>query len=188
MARKSKKKRMSVGEWFVTLPRRTLDWFISLFRPSPEQKARRAKRWHALGSTILGVFLVGIITTTIVAGVVAVFWVSNFDAEAYCPDLNATSGGNRSVIWIQDETGEFVPYHNLEGGNSVWFDLEEIPVSMQNAVIAIEDERFRDHEGVDWKRTAGAVVNLVASRVFGMGGTEYGGSTITQQLIKVTTQ
>lgn len=188
MARKSKKKRMTIGEWFTTLPRRMLDWLISLFHPTPEQKARRAKRWRGLGHTILGCVLVGIITATIVVGVVVIFWVTSFDAEAYCPDLNATSGGNRSVIWIQNESGEFVPHHNLEGGNSVWFDLEEIPVNMQNAVIAIEDERFRDHEGVDWKRTAGAMVNLVANRVLGIGGTEYGGSTITQQLIKVTTQ
>ena len=188
MAKKSKKQRMTAGEWFATLPRRMLDWFISLFRPTAEQKARRNKRWRGLWHTLLGVMLVGIITTTIVVGVVVVFWVTNFDAEAYCPDLNATSGGNRSVIWIQDDSGAFIPYHNLEGGNSVWFDLEEIPVNMQNAVIAIEDERFRDHEGVDWKRTAGAMVNLVANRVFGLGGTEYGGSTITQQLIKVTTQ
>ena len=188
MANKHQKKRMSVGEWFATLPQRILDWFVSLFRPTAEQKNQRRMGWKKFWRVLLGILLVGVITTTIVLGVLVVFWVTTFDAEAYCPDLNATSGGNRSVIWIQDDSGTFVPYHNLEGGNSVWFDLDDIPVHMQNAVIAIEDERFRDHEGVDWKRTAGAMINLVANRVFGMGGNEYGGSTLTQQLIKVTTQ
>ena len=187
-AKKTKKERMSVGEWFATLPQRLLDWFISLFRPTPEQKARRRRRRAHLWGALLGIVLVGVLTATFVVGVLVIFWVVNFDADVYCPDLSATSGGNRSVIWIQDDSDQWVPYHNLEGGNSVWTDLEEIPLNMQNAVIAIEDERFRDHEGVDWKRTAGAMINLVANRVFHLGSTEYGGSTITQQLIKVTTQ
>ena len=187
-AKKTKKERMSVGEWFATLPQRLLDWFISLFRPTPEQKARRRRRRARVWSALLGIVLVGVLTATFVVGVLVIFWVVNFDADLYCPDLSATSGGNRSVIWVQDDSDQWIPHHNLEGGNSVWTDLQEIPLNMQNAVIAIEDERFRDHEGVDWKRTAGAMINLVANRVFHLGSTEYGGSTITQQLIKVTTQ
>ena len=43
-AKKTKKQRMSIGEWFATLPQRMLDWLISLFRPTPEQRARRRRR------------------------------------------------------------------------------------------------------------------------------------------------
>ena len=50
---------------------------------------------------------------------------------------------------------------------------------MKNAIICIEDKRFREHHGVDWIRTAGAVLNL-----FTGDSNMYGGSTITQQLIK----
>ncbi|MBR5094886.1 MAG: transglycosylase domain-containing protein, partial [Oscillospiraceae bacterium] len=46
-------------------------------------------------------------------------------------------------------------------------------------LIAIEDKRFYDHKGVDWYRTAGAFVEMFARME-----TSYGGSTITQQLIK----
>ena len=200
-----KKQRMTVGEWFSTLPQRTKEWFASVFHPTPQQKkqrkARRQQRkaqrrgrpvWLRiiLGTlrTIGSAFMVICLTSAFVAIALVVFWVSNFDAEAYCPDLSALSQNKRSIIWVQDENQQWVPYHNLEGGNSVWVDMEDIPVNMQNAVIAIEDERFRDHDGVDWKRTAGAMVNLVANRAFNLGSTEYGGSTITQQLIKVTTQ
>ena len=51
---------------------------------------------------------------------------------------------------------------------------------MKNAVIAIEDQRFRTHNGVDIKRIVGALVtNLLNDNV-------QGGSTITQQLVKLT--
>lgn len=176
-------------------PQQPQNWFTSLFRPTAEQKKRRRRRWRWLAHIwswlwhfLLGTVLVCVITATFVVSVLVIFWVVNFDAEAYCPDLTATASNTRSVIWVQDDSGEFIPYHNLEGGNSVLVELEDIPLHMQNAVIAIEDERFRDHEGVDWKRTAGAMINLVVNRVFHLGSTEYGGSTITQQLIKVTTQ
>ena len=57
-------------------------------------------------------------------------------------------------------------------------NYEQIPENMKKAMIAIEDKRFEEHDGVDWIRTFGAVTNL-----FTKGGS-YGGSTITQQLIK----
>ena len=49
---------------------------------------------------------------------------------------------------------------------------------MKNAMIAIEDRRFEEHNGVDWWRTIGATTTL-----FTKGGS-YGGFTITQQLVK----
>ena len=141
-----------------------------------------------LGKCVLTVGLVGVISACIVGVVMVVYIVSNFDATGKLPELGKFSMDNRSVIYVMNEDGEYEEYQNLLGGNTVWTDLEKIPVNLQNAVIAIEDERFRDHEGVDWKRTIGAMVNLVANRVFNLGTTEYGGSSITQQLIKVTTQ
>ena len=50
---------------------------------------------------------------------------------------------------------------------------------MEKALVAIEDKRFYDHKGVDWYRTLGAFVEMFARME-----TSYGGSTITQQLIK----
>ena len=48
------------------------------------------------------------------------------------------------------------------------------------AFISIEDERFEQHNGVDWKRTAGALLTFVTHK----GESSYGGSTLTQQLVK----
>ncbi len=50
---------------------------------------------------------------------------------------------------------------------------------LPKAYVAIEDKRFYDHDGVDWKRTLGAIGNTILK-----GGSSYGGSSITQQLVK----
>ena len=115
------------------------EWLGYVFYPTTEQKAqkkaiREKKKKERKGkpvwvrilrgffSFIFGTMLVGFLTTTLVVGALVVFWVSNFDAEANCPDLSTMSQGKRSIIWVQDENGQWVPYHNLEGGNSVWVD------------------------------------------------------------------
>ncbi|MBR2100639.1 MAG: transglycosylase domain-containing protein, partial [Eubacterium sp.] len=60
--------------------------------------------------------------------------------------------------------------------NRVWINLDDINEYLPQAFIAIEDERFETHHGVDWKRVGGVIL---VSRNAGQGG-----STITQQLIK----
>lgn len=60
--------------------------------------------------------------------------------------------------------------------------LADMSSYLPKAYVAIEDERFYKHHGVDFKRTAGAIVN----KLFGSGS--YGGSTITQQLVKNITK
>lgn len=59
--------------------------------------------------------------------------------------------------------------------------LEQVPERVQNAFLAVEDARFWDHHGVDVKRIAGALVENVKE---GFGAE--GGSTITQQLVKLS--
>ena len=64
--------------------------------------------------------------------------------------------------------------------NSLWASYDEIPSYLREAFISIEDKRFMTHKGVDWRRTGGAVLNFF----LGFDDSSYGGSTITQQLIK----
>ena len=61
--------------------------------------------------------------------------------------------------------------------------LDEIPQDLINATVAIEDKRFYEHQGVDWITTVKACMNMF----FG-GDSQFGGSTITQQLIKNVSQ
>ena len=65
--------------------------------------------------------------------------------------------------------------------------LSDMSEYVRKAFVAIEDERFYDHEGVDIKRTASATFKYALSKI-GIGKANYGGSTITQQLIKNLTK
>ena len=56
----------------------------------------------------------------------------------------------------------------------------QMPEKLKNAYVAIEDERFYSHHGVDIKRTASAIFSYVIH----FGSSSFGGSTITQQLVK----
>lgn len=58
--------------------------------------------------------------------------------------------------------------------------FDDIPDNLKNAYVSIEDERFYEHSGIDIKRTGGAIL----SYIFHAGNSSYGGSTITQQLVK----
>jgi len=67
--------------------------------------------------------------------------------------------------------------------NRIVVPFSKIPQDLKDAFVSIEDERFYEHNGIDIKRTGGAIISYVTT--FGKGS--YGGSTITQQLIKNTT-
>lgn len=94
-------------------------------------------------------------------------------------ELNMTS-----IVYVRNSKGKWVEYQRLHGDeNRIWVDIEKMPQNLLDAFIAIEDERFMEHSGVDWKRTVGAAGNFFIQ----YNETEYGGSTITQQLIKNVT-
>ncbi len=80
-------------------------------------------------------------------------------------------GDGQEIIRLHDEK------------DRVWIDLDSIPEHMKNAIVATEDQRFWKHGGVDLPRTVKAVFNYAAQ-----GDTSFGGSSITQQLVKNLTQ
>lgn len=86
-----------------------------------------------------------------------------------------------STIYYQDPaTKEYVELQQLYGEeNRVWASYDKIPKNLIYACVAIEDRRFFENQGVDWKRTIGAGIYMFLGRE-----DAYGGSTITQQLIK----
>ncbi|MFL2136561.1 PBP1A family penicillin-binding protein [Ruoffia sp. FAM 24228] len=80
---------------------------------------------------------------------------------------------------IYDKSGDLVK--ELGGLNKDVMEASEIPQVLEDAVIAIEDTRFYNHNGVDPIRIVGSLIaNLRA------GGIVQGGSTITQQLVKLS--
>ena len=126
--------------------------------------------------TVCSVCLVALLIT----GISLAVYIFTIASEPTGIDLKAKSMNQTSRIYIQNEdTKEFKEYQKLyDTENRIWVDNQDIPQAMKDAVVAIEDKRFFDHNGVDWGRTLSAVANLAT------GSDSYGGSTITQQLIK----
>ena len=78
------------------------------------------------------------------------------------------------------EETDMVEYETVYAAeNRIWCAADEIPDVVKHALISIEDKRFYDHKGVDWLRTGKAFLNYVFRF-----DPPFGGSTITQQLIK----
>ncbi len=97
------------------------------------------------------------------------------------PDIDSDSvipRGYKSVM--VDAEGNQMAELVAAGSNRIWVDIEDIPRHVLDAFVAIEDERFYEHNGIDLKGMIRAGVRGVAS---GFKKTE-GASTITQQLLK----
>ncbi len=94
------------------------------------------------------------------------------------PELGIVSikPGTYTSIIYDNKGSEIRKLHGSENREYVTLDL--IPEYMQQAVIAIEDERFYDHNGVDLQGLARAIYSTLSHQQM------QGGSTITQQLIK----
>lgn len=88
-----------------------------------------------------------------------------------------------SVIYVKNENGEWEENQRIHGTeNRIWTSMDNIPQTLIDAFVSIEDQRFFTHKGVDWKRTAGAFINYLP--FINIYSSNQGGSTITQQLIK----
>lgn len=107
-----------------------------------------------------------------------------FGASAIAENIKNLELNMTSIIYVKDNDGNWQEYQRLHGDeNRIWVDIDRMPKNLQNAFIAIEDETFNTHKGINWRRTLGAVGNYF----FKFDETEFGGSTITQQLIKNVT-
>ena len=78
---------------------------------------------------------------------------------------------------VYDGNGDLLK--TLKGERDTYYlESTSIPENVKNAFVAIEDKKFYQHNGIDVKRIAGALVANVRG-----GGISQGGSTITQQLV-----
>lgn len=114
-----------------------------------------------------------------IVGISVVTYVANNAKHSVELDLRSLKIDLTSFIYVNNEAGIAEQYQPVYAGEQrVWVDYDDIPQAMKDAMVAIEDKRFYEHKGVDWVRTGGAILN------FFTGNDTYGGSTLTQQLIK----
>lgn len=147
--------------------------------PAAEKRSGKAGRVLGVIGTIL---LIGVVTGLIFVCIFA-FYVKTCITPSLDLDLNDFTLNQSSIIYYQDSNGDYKKLTTVKSSeNRIWVDGDQIPQYMKDALVAIEDKRFYTHKGVDWFRTAHAALNMFT------GGSTFGGSTITQQLIKNLTQ
>ncbi len=129
--------------------------------------------------------LIFIITGCIVSATGMVYVLAFLDKSVSGINLNQLKLNYTTTIYAYNSDSELVEYQTLHGNeNRIWIDYNEINQYTKDAAVAVEDERFWQHHGVDWKSTIYAAANMF----FQIDGTSRGGSTITQQLIKNVTK
>lgn len=108
-------------------------------------------------------------------------YADGIDAKIDAGELFSEQGLT-TKLYFTNEAGASVELesqrlYGLE--NRIFIGMENIPQHVCDAFVAIEDHRFWEHDGIDLYRTGGAVLNFIIP-----SGGSFGGSTITQQLIK----
>ena len=143
------------------------------------KKNKKAKEKRRTGCSVIMTFLL----FGMFAGIgVAVALMIRIATDMPTIDLDDYTIKNISTVFYDTNGNEIDTAHG--GENRTLAPLTDIPKYLVDAFISIEDERFLDHNGIDFKRTAGAIFNWIKT---GGNGT-YGGSTITQQLVKNMTE
>lgn len=138
------------------------------------------KSFSFITNLLLTVLLIAIVTGIMVLSVFAIYIKNNLIEDYDIVGLE-TNLEQTTKIYYTDELGQQIEMEDqrLHGEeNRSWVSISKMPTNLKNAFVAIEDQRFYEHNGMDLKRTAGAVLEFIG------GNSSYGGSTITQQLIK----
>lgn len=124
---------------------------------------------------IFAVVFIGIVGCAMVFGMAAGILANTPDIAT----INVTP--TKFATKIYDNQGNEIETLISEGSNRVYVPLDQIPEDLQHAFIAIEDERFYTHNGIDLRGIGRAAYVAISS-----GDLSQGASTITQQLIKNT--
>lgn len=133
---------------------------------------------------VIGTLLLILLTTGLLFTCIFAYYVKTNLSQDLDVSLEEMSLNFASTIYYTDENGASQTLAALHGTeNRVWVDYGNIPKDMEHAAVAIEDQRFYKHQGVDWYRTTAAFANMFLSMK-----NDFGGSTITQQLIKNLTK
>lgn len=130
---------------------------------APKKKHRKKKKnkfllviqklFAVIMTTLLSLFLVMVITGTIVATALTVY-VLDFMDETTGITIQEMEMSCNSYVYGTDSEGELVELHKVSNDlQRIPITIDEIPQHVRDAFVYTEDERFYTHDGVDYKRT-----------------------------------
>ena len=149
----------------------------SISKKIAPQTSKKVKK--KIKFTLVKLILLGFLVLLIGGGI----WGYNFvhDLIQEAPDIsNVAVSPTETATYIYNQEGKRVQKLTLPEANRDLVTLERIPEYLQHAVVAIEDERFYEHKGIDPKGILRAFLIGIRSG----GHFSEGASTITQQLLK----
>lgn len=156
----------------------------SVRKTSSAKKRKVSNRNRQILAKLRAALVICILVGAVVVLGVGAGMYASISKEIDAMDFEGIAYNFSSAVFANDENGNSVEVAYLHSdGKREWIESEQIPEIAKEAAISIEDERFFKHSGVDIKRTAGAVIGWVGAKLTGKSPS-YGGSTITQQVIK----
>ena len=153
-------------------------------KPVKEKKNKKQKfsKKHpklaiALRILLILVILLIVVVAGVIVGMVYCGWGDDFEIKK---EELVIKQSNSEVV---DSAGTVIAELSGDESRKI-ITLDDMSKYLPKAYIAIEDERFYEHNGVDLKRTTAAIASFVTHA----GNSSFGGSTITQQLVKNITK
>ncbi|MGN0592531.1 MAG: transglycosylase domain-containing protein [Ruminococcus sp.] len=138
------------------------------------------RTFSILLTTIMSLFLICVITGTIVVTALTIY-VMDFKDEVSAVTIEELELQYNTYVYAYDSKGNEVCLYEVNNSSErVPVSIDEIPQHVRDAFVYAEDARFYTHDGVDYKRTFYSFVNMFLH----IYDTNIGGSTITQQLVK----
>lgn len=138
-----------------------------------------------IGKIVVCGFLLCVIGLSIVVTGMTVYVMKATDTQSGINlEKESVMRSGITTIYAKDSSGKDVPLTSIATGTTrLWCDIDKIPKHVKNAFVAIEDNKFYQHDGVDFGRTFASCLNMFLH----FWSTQQGGSTITQQLVKNVT-
>lgn len=140
-------------------------------KTNPKKNRGKKSIWKKIILAIVSLGFIGLLA----GGGLFIYYASS------APKVNRAELVDTVPSQILDRDGNLVKEIGANAQNRDLVDMEEVPAILQDAIISIEDRRFYKHIGVDPIRIVGALFANIQG-----GGISQGGSTITQQLIKLS--
>jgi len=177
----------SVGERYTAIKEGKALRKVQRMRGLPKSRIKRvfwrmnpqklAEYWFSRDGGIMALKIAGIAILAMFVMTLGVFAYFRKDL----PKVKDISGGNMGgSISYYDRTGQTLLWQDYNAVKRVPVPSSEMPKFLKDATVAVEDRDFYNHRGFDIKGIARAAVNDLVKH-----GSTQGGSTITQQLVKL---